>query len=86
MAAGVPVVSSNAGGLKEINIDGETGYMSHVGDVLSMSRKALDILKDDNTLNVFKKKAAEHARKYDIANIVPLYEKLYERFLVLQDA
>jgi N-acetyl-alpha-D-glucosaminyl L-malate synthase BshA len=86
MAAGVPVVSSNAGGLKEINIDGETGYMSHVGDVLSMSRKALDILKDDDTLNVFKKKAAEHARKYDIANIVPLYEKLYERFLVLQDA
>jgi hypothetical protein len=51
-----------------------------------MSRKALDILKDDDTLNVFKKKAAEHARKYDIANIVPLYEKLYERFLVLQDA
>ncbi|TMI70092.1 MAG: N-acetyl-alpha-D-glucosaminyl L-malate synthase BshA [Bacteroidetes bacterium] len=86
MAAGVPVVSSNAGGLKEINIDGETGYMAHVGDVLSMSRKALDILKDDDTLNVFKKKAAEHARKYDIANIVPLYEKLYERFLVLQDA
>src|SRR5436190_2146045 len=86
MAAGVPVVSTNAGGLKEINIDGETGYMAHVGDVLSMSRKALDILKDDDTLNVFKKKAAEHARKYDIANIVPLYEKLYERFLVLQDA
>jgi N-acetyl-alpha-D-glucosaminyl L-malate synthase BshA len=86
MAAGVPVISSNAGGLKEINIDGETGYMAHVGDVLSMSRKALDILKDDDTLNLFKKRAAEHARKYDIANIVPIYEKLYERFLVLQDA
>jgi len=86
MAAGVPVVSTNAGGLKEINIDGETGYMGNIGDILSMSRKALDILEDDDTLNEFKKRAAAHAKKYDIANIVPIYEKLYERFLVLQDA
>jgi L-malate glycosyltransferase len=81
MAAGVPVVSSNAGGLKEINIDGETGYMANVGEVLTMSRKALDILRDDETLNAFKKRAAAYAKRYDIANIVPLYEKLYERFL-----
>lgn len=85
MAAGVPVISTNAGGLKEINIDGETGYMSNVGDILSMSRKALDILEDDETLNRFKKNAADHAMKFDIGNIVPIYEKLYERFLVLQD-
>src|SRR6185503_1876739 len=57
MAAGVPVVSSNAGGLSEINIDGETGYMANVGEVLTMSRKALDILRDDETLKTFKKKA-----------------------------
>ncbi len=81
MAAGVPVVSSNAGGLKEININGETGYMANVGEVLTMSREALDILKDDATLDGFKKRAAAYATKYDIGNIVPVYEKLYERFL-----
>jgi len=81
MASGVPVISTNAGGLKEINIDGETGYMANVGDVLTMSRKALDILRDDQTLAAFKKRAAEHAKKFDIANIIPIYEELYERFL-----
>jgi L-malate glycosyltransferase len=81
MAAGVPVVSTNAGGLSEINIPGETGYMSDVADVENMSKQALSILKDDTTLNAFKKRAAAHARKFDIHHIVPLYEKLYERFL-----
>ena len=81
MAAGVPVISTNAGGLKEINIHGETGYMGDVGDVETMSRNALDILQDDETLKGFKTKAAAHAKKYDISNIVPVYEKLYERFL-----
>ena len=81
MAAGVPVVSTNAGGLSEIVTDGENGYMSNVGDVDSMSKQALAILKDENTLNQFKKNAAEHAKKFDISKIIPLYEKLYERFL-----
>jgi glycosyltransferase involved in cell wall biosynthesis len=81
MAAGVPVVSTNAGGLKEINIDGETGYMANVGDVETMSRQSLSILKDDKTLKGFKERASAHARKFDIAHIVPHYEKLYERFL-----
>jgi N-acetyl-alpha-D-glucosaminyl L-malate synthase BshA len=81
MAAGVPVISTNAGGLKEINIDGETGYMANVGDIETMSEKALSILRNDETLKAFKTRAANHAKKYDIANIVPLYEKLYERFL-----
>jgi N-acetyl-alpha-D-glucosaminyl L-malate synthase BshA len=81
MAAGMPVVSSNAGGLKEININGETGYTSEVGDVKNMSQQALSILKDDETLKAFKKRATEYARKYDIHHIVPIYEKLYERFL-----
>ncbi|HEX7903998.1 MAG TPA: N-acetyl-alpha-D-glucosaminyl L-malate synthase BshA [Chitinophagaceae bacterium] len=81
MAAGVPVVSTNAGGLSEINIDGVTGYMANVGDVAAMSQQALSILKDDKILKKFKEKAAAHAMKYDIANIVPIYEKLYERFL-----
>ena len=81
MAAGIPVVSSNAGGLKEININGETGFTSEVGEIKSMSQEALSILKDDETLRSFKKRAAEHAKKYDIHHIVPLYERLYERFL-----
>jgi N-acetyl-alpha-D-glucosaminyl L-malate synthase BshA len=81
MAAGVPVVSTNAGGLKEINIEGETGYLGNVGDVETMSKKALAILKDNETLKGFKTRAAAHARQYDIGNIVPIYEKLYERFV-----
>ena len=81
MAAGVPVVSTNAGGLGEINIPGETGYMSDVGDVASMSKQALSILKDDATLKAFKGRAAAHAKIFDIKNIIPIYEKLYERFL-----
>ena len=81
MAAGVPVISTNVGGLSEINVQGDTGYMSDVGDIASMSRHALEILQNDATLNQFKERAAAHAKKFDIHNIVPLYEKLYERFL-----
>jgi glycosyltransferase involved in cell wall biosynthesis len=81
MASGVPVVSTNAGGLGEINIPGVTGYMSNVGDIESMTTQALEILRNDDVLKAFKIRAADHAKKYDIHNIVPLYEKLYERFL-----
>ena len=81
MASGVPVVSTNAGGLKEIMLQGETGYMADIGDISAMSKYALDILKEDDVLNVFKTNAAAHAKKYDISKIIPVYEKLYERFL-----
>ncbi len=81
MAAGVPVISTDAGGLKEINFHGETGFTAAVGDVETMSRCAIEILKDPETLKKFKKQAFENARKFDISNIVPHYEKLYERFL-----
>ena len=81
MAAGVPVVSTNAGGLREINIDGETGYTAAVGDVATMSEQAISILSSDESLQAFKQRAAAHARRYDIPNIVPLYEKLYEQFV-----
>jgi L-malate glycosyltransferase len=81
MAAGVPVVSTNAGGLSEINIPGETGYMSDVGDVENMSLQAISILKDDATLKLFKERAAAHAKQFDIHHIIPQYEKLYEKFL-----
>ena len=81
MAAGVPVIFTNAGGLGEINIDGVTGYMSNVGDITNMSQQALRILKDDAILKQFKLQAAAHAREFDISKIVPIYEQLYERFL-----
>lgn len=81
MAAGVPVVSTNAGGLGEINIPGETGYLAEVGDIKTMTDQAVSILKDNGTLKIFKEKAAAHARQFDINRIVPLYEKLYENVL-----
>jgi L-malate glycosyltransferase len=81
MAAGVPVISSNAGGLPEVNIEGETGYLADVGDVETMSMRAIELLSDENKLNKFKAKAAAHARLYDIETIVPRYEALYNRFL-----
>jgi N-acetyl-alpha-D-glucosaminyl L-malate synthase BshA len=82
MAAGVPLISSDAGGLPEININGKTGYMSPVGDVTSMSRNAISILENDDVLKKFKTNAAEQARKFDIHHIVPIYENLYDRFLL----
>jgi len=81
MAAEVPVVSTNAGGLPEINIDGVTGYMANVGDVQGMCDKALAILKDKPTHDQFKANALAQAKKFDIDNIVPEYEKLYQRLI-----
>jgi N-acetyl-alpha-D-glucosaminyl L-malate synthase BshA len=81
MAAGVPVVSTNAGGLPEIMIPGQTGFMGNVGDVQTMSKQAIDILQFDERLEQFKKNAAQHAKAFDIHNIVPLYERLYDEVL-----
>ena len=81
MAAGVPVVSTNAGGLPEIMIQGVTGYMGNVGDVETMSRQAVEVLQNDERLQQFKNNAARQAQAFDIKNIVPLYEKLYEEVL-----
>jgi glycosyltransferase involved in cell wall biosynthesis len=80
MAAGVPVISSNAGGLPEINIEGETGYLAKVGDIETMGRRSIELLSDENKLQKFKSTAATHALRYDIDNIVPQYELLYNRF------
>ncbi len=80
MAASVPVISSNAGGLPEININGETGFLANVGDVQTMSEEAIRLLSDDTLLKQFKVKAKAQAMKFDLHNIVPQYEKLYSRF------
>jgi N-acetyl-alpha-D-glucosaminyl L-malate synthase BshA len=80
MACEVPLISSNAGGLPELNVQGVTGFLSEVGDVEDMSRKALFIL-DKRNLPTFKENALKRAREFDIANILPLYEKVYERVI-----
>lgn len=77
MAAQIPVISTNAGGLPEINIHGQTGFLSAVGDVESMSNYALNMLSNEALLKTMKHNAYTHAKTFDIHNIVPQYEKLY---------
>lgn len=78
MAMRMPVISSNTGGIPELNIHGKTGYLSKVGDYKDMAKHAISILSNEKTLNQFKDNAFEQAKKFDIHNILPMYEKLYE--------
>ena len=78
MASGVPVISSNTGGIPEVNINGFSGYLSNVGDVVAMSKNALHILTDKNVLATFKANAKQQASKFDIHQIVPQYEAIYQ--------
>ncbi|HMB61448.1 MAG TPA: N-acetyl-alpha-D-glucosaminyl L-malate synthase BshA [Eudoraea sp.] len=75
----VAVISSNAGGIPEVNKHGITGFLSDVGDVDDMVQNALRILKDDDVLESFKESAHNVALKFDILNILPLYEAVYEK-------
>jgi N-acetyl-alpha-D-glucosaminyl L-malate synthase BshA len=77
MAVSVPVISSNTGGIPEVNIHGVTGYLSNVGDVEDMANNALKILKDDEILNLFKVNALKRAHDFDLKKILPMYEKIY---------
>ena len=81
MAAGVPVVSTNVGGLPEININGVTGFLSNVGDVNDMSKKIIGIFSDEPSFEKMKKNALAQAKKFDINTIVPEYEKLYKKVI-----
>ena len=81
MAAGVPVISTDAGGLPEINVDGVTGYLGKVGDIETMSSKAIALLSDEKKLKQFKQNAEKHAQEFDIDTVIPVYEELYDRFL-----
>ncbi|MFA0961477.1 N-acetyl-alpha-D-glucosaminyl L-malate synthase BshA [Roseivirga sp. BDSF3-8] len=78
MACEVPVISSNAGGLPELNIHGVTGFACAVGDIDDMTEKALFIL-DDANLDTFKHNALERAKEFDVQNVLPLYEEMYRR-------
>ncbi len=81
MACGVPIISSNSGGLPEVNKNGYSGYLSDVGNVQEMAANAIKILSDDEKLLTFKKNALEASKEFDIMNILPLYENLYRKAL-----
>jgi N-acetyl-alpha-D-glucosaminyl L-malate synthase BshA len=81
MGCQVPVISSNAGGIPEINIHGVTGYLTNVGDVDAMVKYAIELLSDEKKLIQFKQNALAQAQKFNINNIIPMYEKLYEEVL-----
>lgn len=77
MACGVPVISSNSGGLPEVNKEGYSGYLSDVGDVQKMSRDAISLLTNEELLEQFKANALATAKLFDIQQIMPLYEQVY---------
>ena len=81
MACGVPVISTNVGGLPEINVQGKTGFLSDVGDVEDMAEKAIHILESDDVLQSFKDAALDHARSFEKSRIIPMYEELYDTVL-----
>ncbi|ALJ04284.1 N-acetyl-alpha-D-glucosaminyl L-malate synthase BshA [Pseudalgibacter alginicilyticus] len=78
MASGVPVISSNTGGIPEVNVQGVSGFLSNVGDLEDMTKNAIHILSDENRLATFKMNARKEALKYDLHKIVPQYEAIYK--------
>lgn len=81
MAAGVPVISSDAGGIMEVNRDGETGWVSPIGNTQKMAEDCIALLSDEATLQCFKTKAKERALDFDIHHVVPQYVKVYQQAL-----
>ncbi len=81
MACKVPVITSNAGGLPELNVDGVTGYLDPVGDVNAMAHHAIAILEDDDRLASFKENAYNRAKEFDLKLILPIYEAYYQEVI-----
>lgn len=81
MACHVPVISTNAGGIPEINVQGKTGFLSDVGDIADMAKNAVYILSDDERLKEFKDNALAHAATFNKQRIIPMYEALYEKVM-----
>jgi N-acetyl-alpha-D-glucosaminyl L-malate synthase BshA len=81
MASETAIISTNSGGLPEVNIAGETGYLSNVGDVNKMAKDAIVLLNDVEKLNVFKNNALAHANTFDLPNILPQYEAVYQHLV-----
>ena len=81
MACQVPVISSNAGGLPEVNIHGVTGFLADIGDINSMANSALMLLENEEVLQKFRTNAYEQAKRFDIGFILPQYEAYYEKIV-----
>jgi N-acetyl-alpha-D-glucosaminyl L-malate synthase BshA len=81
MAAETAIISTNTGGLPEVNVHGVTGYLSNLGDVEDMSKNAVSILKDDAILLRFKANAKKHTKQFCLENILPVYEEIYSSVL-----
>jgi N-acetyl-alpha-D-glucosaminyl L-malate synthase BshA len=81
MACEVPVISTNTGGIPEVNIEGVTGFLSDVGDIESMAKNALYILSDDSVLKAFKSNALKQAQSFHIDKILPMYEDVYRNLM-----
>ena len=81
MASNTAVVSSNSGGLPEVNIDRVTGFLSDVGDINKMSNDICYLIANSNLLNSFKSNALKHAKKFDLNNILPKYEEVYNMLI-----
>ena len=81
MASNTAIVSSNSGGLPEVNIDGVTGFLSDVGDINKMSNDICCLIANSNLLNSFKSNALKHAKKFDLNNILPKYEEVYNKLI-----
>ena len=79
MACSVPVISTKTGGIPEVVINGESGFLSKVGDVKEMSNNAIDLLSNENKLSLFKENALKQAMNFDVKQILPRYEKIYEK-------
>lgn len=84
LACEVPLITSNAGGLPELNIPGVTGFLSPVGDVADMVKNALYVL-DDANLPRFKENALARAKDFELSKILPMYEQHYERVLAVNN-
>lgn len=81
MAVGVPVISSNTGGIPEVNIHDETGYLSNVGDVEDMAKNAIYLLKNESVFQQFRLNALKRAKVFSLENVLPLYEGIYRRLI-----
>ena len=77
MAHGVPIISSNAGGIPEVNLNGKTGFISNIGDTKSMINNAISLLSDPQKHKLFKKQAQLQAKKFDLESVVNSYERIY---------
>lgn len=83
MACEVPVISSNAGGIPEVNVHGVTGYLSNVGDVADMANNAIKMLENEEVLKTFKRNALQRAREFDLDKIMNDYLEIYKRCIAL---